>query len=293
MYVFCVVLIAASLLLSACGVNTGNGAEVPQNTPVSTQVGATQPTAIDVPNKPVTWKQVTLGRWFEIQSVNGEMWELVMGTHMSTDLDRRDAGEGYYAVEPGLAGPQGNGQDLGWCKKGQPDCPTHLQLHYSEVSNASAQMKIATLWTVQPKDGIGFFRYNMMFNHETRTDAELVKDYDVAASQGELGLFIATLEPGMEPLKVTYEGKEYVVGYACSHCAAHTSGSGGAIVPLTDIETFGPEVAPLGNSLYPGYVIPIPSPKDDPDFKITDLMIEIPEGSVAVLWYGRYDPNSK
>lgn len=233
-----------------------------------------------------SFKQVALGKWFEMHG----SWELVKGTYGATDPQRKARNEGYFTVTPIPYGPQANGSDAGWCGAGQPDCPTHLQLHKAEVSNSTAQMLRSTLIEVKAQQGSGAFRYSMIFNHETRSSAELMEDYKVAASGGQLGLFIAVQDPAMQPALLKYQGKEVLVGYACSHCPAHTSGQNGEILPLVDITTLGPSVPTLGNSLYPGYVIPIPSPEKDADFSITDLVAEIPEGTVLYFWYGQYNP---
>jgi hypothetical protein len=95
----------------------------------------------------------------------------------------------------------------------------------------------------------------------------------------------------MDPATLTFEDVEYLVGYGCWDCLAHTSGVDDRIVSLDDesIGHMGPDTPTLGDSLQPAYVVPVPSPKDDADFAI-DLMVEIPKNTTLVVWFGRYDP---
>lgn len=230
---------------------------------------------------PVNWTQVPLARYFDTFVLDETRWVLPLGTHYATDLSNGR----YEAVESKPIG--GN---AGWCGRGQLDCPAHLGLYRAEVSDdVAAIMDIATRIMVTADHG-GKFHFELIFNHSTRSDAELMDDYTVAASDGQLGLFIATLDPSMMPATLAYLGDEYDFGYGCWDCLAHTSGMNAAIVGLDDpsIGHFGEETPTLGDSLYPAYVIPIPSPEEDPDFAV-DLTVTFPEGTNVVLWFGRYD----
>lgn len=230
---------------------------------------------------PVRWTLAELAKYFD----NIEGWVLPLGTHFATDLSNGR----YEAVASKPVGPQSNGTDAGWCGEGQLDCPPHLGLYQVMVTeNVEAMMDIATRIQVVSDNG-GSVRFQWRFNTETRTAAELVDDYNVAASGGQLGLFIATSDPLMEEGTVVYKDEETLFGYSCWDCLAHTRGPDQPVpYPLTDFETFGPDTATLGDSLLPGVVIPIPSPEEDPDFMV-DLTVNIPKGTQVVFWFGRYD----
>ena len=85
-----------------------------------------------------------------------------------------------------------------------------------------------------------------------------------------LGLFVAVADPLMDPGTLVYKDEEFTFGYGCWDCLAHTQGEDAAIVSLDDesIGHFGPDTVTLGDSLYPAYVIPVPSPKDEPAFTV-------------------------
>jgi len=255
----------------------------------TTYTGTTETTGGFVPEgvaDPVSWTLVELAKFFDTVEVAGLKWVLPLGTHFATDLSNGR----YEAVESSPVGPQPNGTNAGWCGEGQLDCPPHLGLYRVEVpEGVEAMMDIATRIQVTSDDG-GELHFQWMFNTESRSAAELMDDYDVAASGGQLGLFIAVADPIMDPATLVYRDKELTLGYGCWDCLAHTSGKEANIVSLDDpsIGHFGSDTATLGDSLWPAYVILVPSPQEDPDFTI-DLMVEIPEGTTAVLWFGRYD----
>lgn len=241
--------------------------------------------ATETPPEEVKWNRVPLAKYFETVEIGGETWVLPLGTHFATDLSNGR----YEAIPSAPAGPQPNGADAGWCKSNQYGCPPHLGLYRTEVtSGVEAIMDIPTRIMVTSSEG-GKFHMVWRFNTETRSAGELMDDYVTAASQGQLGLFIATKDGFMEPVEVTYQDKNYLAGYGCWDCLAHTRGPNQPVVMLDAPDTFGTPSAPTGDSLYPAIVVPVPAPGEDPDFVI-NLIINVPAGTEVVLWFGRYDP---
>jgi len=236
---------------------------------------------------PVNWTLVNVARFFDTVQVAGLTWELPKGTYFSTDKSN-----GRYEAHETT---DNLGGSYGWCSATtpwQPDCPPWLGLYHVEVTDGvEAQMDIATRVMIDANDdGQGNFQWR--FNDLLRegTEKSLMDDYNVAASQGQLGLFVATADPLMDPATLTYLDQEYLVGYGCWDCLADTSGKDAPVVSLDDqsIGHMGPDTPTLGDSLQPAYVIPVPSPKDEPAFSV-DLMLEIPKGTTVVVWFGRYD----
>jgi len=234
------------------------------------------------PEESESWHRITVSKYFETFGV--EKWELPLGTFYATDTSKGR----YTAVQSAPTGPQANSSDAGWCGVGQYGCPPHLMLYKTEVTNGtSAIMDIPTRVLVKAsKDG--GLHLQLRFNDETRTPSELMDDYDAAASMGELGLFIASRDSSMQPAILEYLDDVFEVGYACWDCLAHTAGQNDDIVPLDDISHFGQSTPSQGDSFFPGYVIPIPSPDEDPDFEI-NLAVFFPKGTEVVVWLGRYD----
>lgn len=244
------------------------------------------PTEVVVAEDPVNWTFVQLARYFDAVTIDGVRWVLPRGTWFSTDKsnDRYEAHE----TTDDLGG------DFGWCSattRWQPDCPPWVGLYHADVTDGvSAIMDIATRIRITGEDG-GQFHLMWQFNDVLRegTEKSLMDDYLTAASQGQLGLFIATADPSMMP-GTLYLDQEYTFGYGCWDCLADTSGRDDNIVSLDDesIGHMGPDTPSLGDSLWPAYVIPIPSPDNVPDFMV-DLTVKFPKGTNVVIWFGRYD----
>ncbi|OGV94277.1 hypothetical protein A3A66_04760 [Microgenomates group bacterium RIFCSPLOWO2_01_FULL_46_13] len=252
-------------------------------TAITPTLAAPAPAA--TPEIEVNWTFVPLAKYFEATTIDGIRWVRPNGTYMATDLTngRYDAVEVTRAV----------GGDAGWCKEGQYGCPPWLGLYHAVVTEGTtAIMDIPTRIRISGEDG-GKFRLAWRFNDELRdgTEKTLLDDYNTAASQGQLGLFVATVDPSMMPGTLVYLDQKYAFGYGCWDCLAHTSGKDTDIVSLDDpsIGHMGTDTPTLGDSLWPSYVIPIPSPEEDPNFMVS-LTVEFPKGTDVVVWFGRYDP---
>lgn len=251
------------------------------------------------------------GRWVFISvsengrairyNIQGESWELPLESWMATDL----SGDRYGTKEPLQSSPE-----VGYCEEGMRDCTSHLFLwrtavpeEYLECFESKLEIAHRVLDTHECDEPIPVLvglRFNLA---EVTGDeawglsaAEVVEEYNKIFESQQPGLFIAAGLPHYSPTKLILPGASEAipVGYSCWDCLADTSGPAGDVVQLNPGAlsfTGDPETAPLGESEYPGVVIPI---RQDWEWQFTAIMMLPERGAedidyTAVRWLGEYN----
>lgn len=320
---FAVLLLAAMILLSACGGSPTATVLPPTAAATSTPVVQTVVvektvivekvvTATPLPPTPtlaftqtalptatpteelVTWTQIQVGKYSEM--VDGK-WELPLGTHYAVTTENGR----YEAVDSAPVGVV-NGKDHGWCSDDQLDCPPHallvrVEVPVEHISCFSAEMDIS--WRVQLNNECGTLvpvRFAVRYNDVTRSSSELLGDYlslagleqQVLNAASEVGLFVSVREDGTSELD--YGATAIPFGYSCWDCLADTQGvSQPQPVQLSgdNISNFGPQTPAMGESSLPGLVFPLPRPGSTA-FELS-LELEVAPATPLTVWAGRYD----
>ncbi|MDQ3008274.1 MAG: hypothetical protein M3Q81_01635 [bacterium] len=288
-------------------------------------LGQVQPVATLVPVNvapALTGRMVTVPQVFrgaQPFTINGETWTLPLESWKAhwTSNGR------WQALEPAPSGP-----DLGYCRDQetagatqqtvQSDCFTHLSLVrivadqevlecIRAVSDIEFRIHVWNECSYPVSFQIGW-RYNRSTYHpdntgdqpytESRPESTMSNEYNVVASQGDLGLFVANYAPNQPRSQLQLVAGTQMTSaidfqYSCWDCLAHTEGPAEPqpiFLNDQEISHFGTPTAPLGTSELPGVVFPIPRQWD---YQLR-LAITIPgysadQNNGTTIWLGRYD----
>lgn len=198
---------------------------------------------------------------FGVTELKSNGWRLLRETRFKTDLSNGR----YEAVVPGID-EHGDWPPHGILFKMQSSGPVGCQELIADISYRMLYMP----------DSNSTLAYTFKLNPD-EPDA-----YSALASQGDLGLFVAS----ETPIEVNLE---LLAGRACHDCMAHTRATtttiGSGVYTPDTVEWFGELTEGDDVAFDEMYVLPVPEDYS----KQWSVVINAPANSVVWIWFGRFD----